>query len=64
MLQSKKGFQMKTINDLVKESNEESLRLDLYFYAQELLKATTLVDKQAVAEKIRATEKLLNDLRY
>ena len=55
---------MKTINDLVKESNEESLRLDLYFYAQELLKATSLVDKQAVAEKIRATEKLLNDLRY
>lgn len=58
------GGKMKTINDLTRENQEESLRLDLYFYAQELLKATTLVDKQAVAEKIRATEKLLNDLRY
>ena len=58
------GMKMKTITDLVKEGREESLRLDLYFYAQELLKATTLEDKQVVAEKIRATEKLLNDLRY
>lgn len=56
-------MKMKTITDLVKEGREESLRLDLYFYEQELNNTSSPLDKEKVLEKIQLTEKLLNELR-
>ena len=54
---------MKTITDLIKEGREESLRLDLYFYEQELNNVSSALIKEKLLEKIQLTEKLLNELR-
>lgn len=46
------------------ETTEEMLSLDKYFYEKELQATVDPNEKDFIMEKIRATEKLLNDLRY
>ena len=54
---------MSTIADIVKEGKEESLRLDIYFYEQELKYVKSNEERDALLEKIRNVEKLLIDIK-
>ena len=54
---------MSTIADIVKEGKEESLRLDIYFYEQELKSVKSNEERDTLLEKIRNVEKLLIGLK-
>ncbi len=54
---------MSTIADMVKENKEESLRLDIYFYEQELKSVSCTEERDVILEKIRNVERLLVDLK-
>ncbi len=54
---------MKTIGDMVKDTKEEELRLDLYFYERELAKTSNSTEKDTISKKIKTTERLLLELR-